>query len=368
MARRRRHRESDSIIAGITARVIMLVVACLLLLSYISLAVNPAKAWYMTALGLLYMPLVLANGFLLVWAIERMSKSFMIPLLALLPSLIFIGHYVQFKSGAEEPSEHPVKIVSYNVGLFKQGRKSEFKGLAGSKACLDSVKKFIRETDADIVCLQEVSLSGKYDVASFLKESFPGYNSSYFMFVTDEGSYGNVTLSRYPVSGKGKIDFDHSSNLAIYTDIKIGDEDLRVYNCHLQSYNISLSGLVKNFGRDSSLVKNTEEKMKRSIRTRPRQVEQIAEDIEECPSQVVVTGDFNDNPMSYSYFRLMKGEQDTFVEAGKGFGATYSLLWPLIRIDYILVPDRYGCVSHRIPKLKCSDHYPVVAEFNVKGE
>ena len=56
------------------------------------------------------------------------------------------------------------------------------------------------------------------------------------------------------------------------------------------------------------------------------------------------------------------------VEVGKGFGATYSMLWPLIRIDYILIPEHYGAVSHSVPKSKCSDHYPVVAEFNVTDE
>ena len=365
---RRRKRDGDRLVIGITSRVLMLVVAFLLLLSYISMAVNPAKAWYMTGLGLLFVPLALLNCFLLVLALERMSKSFLIPLLALLPSMIFIGRYIQFKSGAEEPEGQTIKLVSYNVGHFRQGRKSEFKGAEGRTACIDSVSRFLRQTKADIVCLQEVGLSGEYDVAHLLKEWFPEYHASYYMFVTDKGSYGNVTLSRFPVTGKGKIEFEHSSNLAIYSDIRIGDRNVRVYNCHLQSYNISLTGLVKNLGRDSSVVRSTEEKMKKSIRIRPEQVEKIMTDIEECPTDAVVAGDFNDNPMSYTYFRLMKGRQDTFVEAGKGFGATYSLLWPLIRIDYILVPDSYGAVSHSVPKLKCSDHYPVVSEFNIKGE
>ena len=67
----------------------MLVFALLLLLSYISLAVNPAKAWYMTALGLLYVPLVIINFLLLLGGLRRMSRSFLIPLVALLPSLVF---------------------------------------------------------------------------------------------------------------------------------------------------------------------------------------------------------------------------------------------------------------------------------------
>lgn len=346
----------------------MLVFALLLLLCYVSLAVNPAKAWYMTALGLLYVPLVIVNLLLMLRAASKLSKSFLIPLVALLPSLVFIGKYVQFKSGAVEPEGTTVKLVSYNVGRYLQGRRPEFKGKGGRETCIDSVTTFLRKTGADIICLQEVRLSGEYDVATYLKQKFPEYNSAYYMFVTDKGTWGNITLSRYPIADKGKLDFEQSANQAVYCDIKVADRRIRVYNCHLQSYNISLSGLLKGKGKDRDAVKDAERRVKKSILIRPTQVEQMARDIEECPNDVVIAGDFNDNPMSYTYFRLKKGEQDTFVEAGKGLGATYSMLWPLIRIDYILIPERYGAVSHHIPKSKCSDHYPVVAEFNVTGE
>ena len=38
-------------------------------------------------------------------------------------------------------------------------------------------------------------------------------------------------------------------------------------------------------------------------------------------------------------------------------------LWPLLRIDYILCPKTYEVVSHEIPRVGLSDHYPVVAEI-----
>ena len=345
---------------GITARTLMLLAAFLLFLTYASMVVNPAKAWYMTVLGLLFIPVALLNILLFFWALGRKSKSSMIPLLALLPAAIFIGRYFQFSSGAAEKSGDTIKIVSYNVGHFLLGSKPAFKGGEGRKACMDSVVRFIRSTDADIVCLQEVDLDGEYDVGKFIKDHFPEYQSGYFMFINKEGAYGNVTLSRFPVTGKGRLQFEKSSNLAIYTDLKIGELTLRVYNCHFESYNISLANLVKSWNR-----RDTEEKMKRSITRRPVQVDQVMSDIEECPVEAVVAGDFNDNPISYTYFRLMKGRKDTFVEAGKGFGATYSALWPFIRIDYILYPSHYKAVSNRIPRLKCSDHYPVVAEIQL---
>ena len=351
-------------LTGMVARILMLLAAGLLLMSYASMIVNPAKAWYMNAIGLLFIPIAVLNLFLLVWAIRRKSGALMIPLIALLPSIFLIGKYIQFSSGAESGGK-PVKIVSYNVGRFIMGRKTEFKEAGGHKACMDSVVSFIKATDADIICLQEVDLSGEYDVAGFIKSHFPDYEAGYYMHINDEGSYGNVTLSRFPIAGKGHIQFDKSSNHAIYTDLKINEgSKIRVYNCHFESYNVSIMNLIKSGGKDSTLVKDTEVKLKRSIARRPEQVERVMEDIRECSLESIVAGDFNDNPMSYTYHRLMKGRKDTFVEAGKGFGATYYALWPFIRIDYILYPSHFKALSNRIPRLKYSDHYPVVAEIS----
>lgn len=350
-------------LTGIVARILMLLAAGLLLMSYASTIVNPAKAWYMNALGLLFIPIAVLNLFLLIWAAKRKSGAIFIPLLALLPSFILIGRYVQFSSGADE-GDKPVKMVSYNVGRFIMGRKPEFKTTGGPVACMDSVVRFIKATDADIICLQEVDLSGEYDVAGFIREHFPDYETAYFMHINKEGAYGNVTLSRFPIEGKGHFQFEKSSNQAIYTDLKVNEgSKIRVYNCHFQSYNISIKDLVKSGGKDSTLVRNTEEKLKQSIARRPEQVERVMADIENCPLESFVVGDFNDNPMSYTYHRLKKGRKDTFVEVGRGFGATYSTLWPFIRIDYILYPSHFKAVSNRIPKLKYSDHYPVVAEI-----
>lgn len=342
-------------LTGVIARALMLLAAVLLFLTYASMVVNPSKAWYMTALGLLFLPAVILNLLLLFWALRRRSGAFLIPLLALLPSLILIGRYFQFSSGGKAPGEDTVKIISYNVGRFRLGKDT---------ASLDSIACFIKDSGADIACLQEVDLTGEYDVSGFLKDEFPEYESSYYMFINSEGVYGNVTLSKLPITNKGRIQFGESSNQAIYTDLKINEgSTIRVYNCHFESYSISLSSLVKSRLRDSTLVHQTEERMKRSIIVRPEQVEQVMADIEECPLEAIVAGDFNDNPMSYTYHRLMKGRKDTFVEAGKGFGATYSALWPFIRIDYILYPSHFKAVSNQIPRLRYSDHYPVMAEI-----
>ena len=354
-------------IFGITSRFLMLIVAALLALSYLSIVINPAKLWPVSLSGIFYVPLMTVNLLLLLWAFKRRSRSFVIPLLALIPSFFFIGRYVQL--GGESVEADPetsdvVKIVSWNVGRFALHDSKA--GISGTEQCVDSIFSFIRSQNPDIICLQEFSIGSKEEVRKYLKQRFEGYNVDYYLFPEKGRSFGNLTLSRLPVEGKGRIRFEESANLAIYTDHLFGERRFRVYNCHFESYNISLTGLVKAVAmRDSTMMAQTGTKVKRSITRRPKQVDQVFDDIENCPLDAFVCGDFNDNPMSYTYYRMTRGRKDAFIEAGKGFGATYSLMWPMLRIDYILFPENGSALSHDIPKLPYSDHYPVITEIEL---
>ena len=92
---------------GLTSRVLMLIVAGLLILSYASIVVNPAKVWLISLVGIFFVPLSVLNLILLLWAIKRRSKSFVIPLLALLPAFFFGGRYVQFDSEEDRIARMP---------------------------------------------------------------------------------------------------------------------------------------------------------------------------------------------------------------------------------------------------------------------
>lgn len=366
---------SRNLFFGITSRVLMIIVAALTFLSMFSIVVNPARMWVVTLLGLLFVPFALLDFILLVWAIKRRSKSFVIPLVALLPTLFFMGLYVRVPftemihrdaegTAVSGKHEDALRILTYNVGRFALYGKDSC--IEDKESCADSICRFIRSENPDIVCLQEVYVpDGKSLKAAILKK-LKGYNAEYYLFTDSHGSYGNLTLSRFPVSGKGKIKFDGSSNLAIYTDYEAYGRKFRVYNCHFESYNISFTGIVRALSRrDADMVNETGNRFVRSISRRPKQVDKVFLDIENCPLESFVCGDFNDNPMSYTYYRMTRGRRDAFVDAGKWFGATYSLLWPLLRIDYVLYPDRYRAVFTKTPHVGYSDHYPVVADIEI---
>ena len=113
----KKSRGIGSLLFSISARSAMLMNGSLLILSYLSMYVNPAKAWFMTVFGILFFPLFIINFLLLLWAFARRSRAAVIPILALLPSLLLIDRYIRFtdKQTLSQPSD--LKIVSYNVGM-----------------------------------------------------------------------------------------------------------------------------------------------------------------------------------------------------------------------------------------------------------
>ncbi len=348
---------------GLTSRMFMLVSAGLLGLSYVSVFFNPAKAWGMTLFGLLYIPFFLLNVFLLAGSVLRGSKAALIPLVALLPSLLVLGRFFQFSSQGAEPGPDDIKIVSYNVGRFGMSSADS------RSAAVDAVVRLLQAQDADVICLQEFFIEDAGQIRSFFRKHFKGYDLEYYVYPTDKGSYGNVTLSRFPLRAKGKLDFEESSNLAIYGDYILKGTPVRIYNCHFQSYNISLPRVAQVFKGDyKEVFRDTEQRMKTSITLRPRQVDMVLRNIDDCPTAALVAGDFNDNPLSYTYWRLSRGRKDSFMEAGQGFGATYSFFRPFLRIDYILFPDVLRAVSHSVLHVPYSDHYPIVTILSPNHE
>ena len=341
---------------------VSLLVAGMLLLSYASAFVNPEKAWFFTLFGLAFLPLFLLTFVFFVWAALRHSSLTGFLAVVLLPAFFLLGRFYQFKA-PEAEREPTLKVVSYNVGLFAMGSLGEDRRLETA----DSVASFLCGTQADVICLQEFFLPNTHNLDVWLRTRFPGYHADYFVYTNEEGHFGNVTLSRRPVLYKGKIEFEKSANLAIHTDVQLDSTVLRLYNCHFESYSIRPSGLFRSLGRaDEDVVEDTSRKMRRSIEQRPGQVEAVLKDVNACPVRSVVLGDFNDTPLSYTTHRLSQGRRDSFVEAGKGFGATFRTLWPLLRIDYILYPRDLQAVNCEVPKIKYSDHYPVIATYYEK--
>ena len=330
-----------------------LIVAAALLLSYLALFFNPTDYPVLMFFGLYFIPILLLNLLVLLIALVKYQRSLLIPIIALIPTLFLADRFVKFGREEQELEGKPVKVLTYNLGRYAAGGRR-----VTTNESISGIRRLLAEQDADIVCLQEFAVSDTTSLSTYLPE-YP-YRARHLF--KGNRYFGNLTLSRYPIRHVESLTFPDSRNLSLVTDIDVAGQQIRVYNCHLESYSISFTALVKRLFRKSHFkdeMVQVHGKVREATRRRSAQVDAVLSNEAASPYPSLVCGDFNDTPISYTYHRLIQTKKDSFAEAGTGFGATYSVLWPMLRVDYILLPQEYTADRHETLRVPWSDHYPV---------
>ena len=89
----------------------------------------------------------------------------------------------------------------------------------------------------------------------------------------------------------------------------------------------------------------------------------------EMGSNLIVCGDFNDTPASWTY-RTICGDdmRDAYAENSRGFKMTYhdSHFW--LTIDHILYRGNLRAIDYKRHDVKVSDHYPISSTFEISAE
>ena len=345
---------------AILFRLVLVICASALVISYCSVLINPSIITFPLFFGLYFIPILFINVLLLIFGMIRRSGATWITFLVLLPAILFADRFIRWGEPQRGTEGISLKIVSYNVGLFDQKKGSD------RRETLAGVARYISSIDPSVVCLQEFYIKDTADIKTFFPE-YPYYTHLFFKFKSGN-LFGNLTLSKYPILNSGRVHFESGTNVCIYSDIDHFGRTIRIYNTHLESHSISITSLITKMTKSNKVsdeIMEVHDKVAGTFKRRSRQVDSIAASLQESKYPVIICGDFNDTPMSYTYQILSKGRKDTFRESGKGFSATYAFLWPLLRIDYILHSKEYWSLSHNNPKIRWSDHYPVISEIIV---
>ena len=82
---------------------------------------------------------------------------------------------------------------------------------------------------------------------------------------------------------------------------------------------------------------------------------------------IILCGDFNDVPYSYTYHTLLSNLVDGFKEGGDGFMYTYRGMRGVFRIDYIFNDPSMQCVKYYTVEKNYSDHLPVFSKIKWRG-
>lgn len=237
-----------------------------------------------------------------------------------------------------------VRLVSYNV----------HKGVGTDRHLrLDRIAEVVRHYDPHVVCLQEVIWApvadGHRTQPQALADSIGLPHAVIALNCHRKlGTYGNMTLSKFPIEEHENLDLTVSfkkARAALYTRIRLPHAPLHLFNAHL-----GLAGYER-IRQMKDLVADT-----------PR----VAPPAE----AVVYAGDMNDwrhklypSVLEGCGFRCAVGDAD---DPGH---ATYPSWYPIGALDKVFVRGAVRSVRAHPSRLAlarvASDHLPVIAEIEV---
>ena len=373
---------STSFIRRFTKRILIgtnIAIAVLFLVGCYSSWFDPTYFWFIGLLTLasFYLCLLLI-GFFFFWLFTKPALM-LISIISFLLAWQPMKHLVKLRlsndfSFNKQPGQ--LRVMSWNVEHFDI---LEHKTHPEGK---DEMTRLINLYNPDIACFQEMVGSDSIEQAInyipyFLRQlNMADYFYSYNRKLDFDNNhhFGVITFSKYPIVFKKTVSYPPNDYNSIfqYIDILKENDTFRVFNLHLQSLKFSNRNLqyiddpsIKD-EQDLENSKNIISKFKKGFLKREIQSNRIKEEINKSPYPVIVCGDFNDVPNSYSYNTIGKGLNNAFAEKGTGIGRTYNGISPTLRIDNIFADTRFSITQYIRIQKKLSDHFPIIADMYLK--
>jgi endonuclease/exonuclease/phosphatase family metal-dependent hydrolase len=327
--------------------------------------ISPADFWP-AAFPALAIPLLIFTHFVFVayWIFNRRFRYLIVPIGCILVSWGHIQRMTSWNFPAMASAEaQAINIMSYNVHGLRHTDKNQ---TVDSK----EIAEIAAARDCDILCLQEFPRNAR--AFDSLSASVQSQTKMKYRYSDRNGNF--VLFSAFPIVEAQTIYFPNRANGYQIADLKIGAQTVRILNIHLQSN--SVSGIADEVARDGDLqsrktwmnIRGMLERFKRAAPQRALQAESLARLITQSPIPLLVAGDLNDTPHSYTYNTLSKGLQDAFPQKGRGVGITYAGSIPALRIDYIFARPPFRILNYRAEKKGFSDHKAIWAKVTLPNE
>jgi endonuclease/exonuclease/phosphatase family metal-dependent hydrolase len=323
------------------------IAAVLLLLGYVLPYIPPHVFPKLSVLSLLIPVLIGVNLVFFVYWLLRLKRKMLLSAAVLLLGFGHITAFFHFGDANLSPRLNDLSILSYNVHSFTQD------GNVPRSETAPKIKAFIAEQGADVLCFQE------YNPSVSFSQTYP---YEFAKMTNSNNTFGQIIYSKYPIISSGSIDFPASGNNAIYADIVVKSDTIRVYNIHYQSFKMkpSFSDLQE---EDSKRLLG---RMGTAFEKQEAQLNLFLAHEKTAPYEVIVAGDFNNSATSYVY-RKTKGEKvDAFAKAGSGTGKTFTFDFLPLRIDFILVTPSWEVLQFENYDIELSDHFPILTRVQKK--
>ena len=337
-------------------------------LSVLSGYINPSQFVWASFFGLAFWEILAFNAVVFVLLLMLWSRRVWIAVLAL--ALAVPGFLRSYSNGKAHEGGN-LRVMSYNVQMFKD-LYNEQKPSA-DVAC--GIINLVREQHPDVLCVQEFTI---YIPKASRKDCIDQFGElvemPYHYYHTKAFFGGNVIFSKYPLHPVDDATrFGQENDYGAVVEVDAGSKGRFLVVCsHLTSFKLTkkevtvLSEPGINKQEVQEYGKSIVSKLKDAYRERSEQVDKLLEDIPHDGRPILLCGDFNDTPLSYTYHQIKRaGFTDSFVLTGRGIGHTYAGKLPLLRIDYVWGNDGIQPMRFKRLRYKGSDHYPVVLDFNV---
>lgn len=243
--------------------------------------------------------------------------------------------------------EQRFRVATYNI--------HKCKGF-DERTSPERIVSVLSELDVDVFCLQEVvnapDGSPLYDQAGEIARALPGYTS---VFGANRalrgGEYGNMTLSRLPLTGWKNLDITQKREPrgVLQTDLALNGADvLHLFNVHLGT------GFME----------------------RRYQAERLmSEDVLRQPGLAgsrMVVGDLNEWTKGLTT-KLLRDSFQTFEpKHAMRFPKTFPGMLPFMTLDHCYYEAPLELVETKLWRsrtaLVASDHLPLVAEFRITAQ
>lgn len=319
----------------------------LLLLSFIVPKFSVVQFPFLAIISLGVPLLIVVNLFFSVFWLWKRRHYFLYSTLVLALSFWVYGSFIQWKPSVNYAATNTLKFTSFNTRLFNKYQWSKKIEIG------EDIVEFAENTQSDLLCFQEFDID--------YKDRFKEYPYRVFSTLNNSEKAIQATFSKHPIVASKIIDFPSSTNAALYTDIKINSDTIRVYNIHLQSLRVN---------PDPEEIKKEEpghlyKRLSISFSKQQEQADILRRHLDESPYRNVLMGDFNNTQFSRIYQLIIGDMKDSYLEQGSGFGKTFDYAYFPMRIDFILADESLPFISHENYTKKMSDHFPVTAQVNL---
>ena len=280
------------------------VLATITIVAAFSGNVAPVDSAIMPLLGLAVPVLLIVNLITaLCWALAH-KRWALVPLAAFFCNWGYLTSVFQLHLPKDKtPAGKYLKIATYNI--------HNFGGEITGYSCKE-IARYMQQEGVDVLCFQEFGDNSDFPTDS-IRRILSHWSHALIPSEDSKGVLPIAVFSRYPLANHRFITYQRSSNCSMMCDVAMDTDTIRLINNHLQTTSVSQKRrkwerelATDDTRREVQAAKDAAGTLHENFVKRATQAYVISHYAKASPYPVLLCGDFNSIPSSYTYHHLRK--------------------------------------------------------------